>query len=159
GFGYHGFRDSTFCAFSGEALRQTNSADLPITVKASIVMGEYITRRTGGRFYAKSSNLVQWLRAEYDRALDTFDVLVIPTLLTTAPRNTGLEGVELIHRAWGMAQNTAAFNMTGHPALAFPVGRVDGLPVSLMAIAKHFDEPVLFRLALAFEQNVNWLKQ
>ena len=38
------------------------------------------------------------------------------------------------------------------PAMAVPCGLSDGLPVSLMLVAKHFDEPAIYKAAFAFEQ-------
>ena len=34
----------------------------------------------------------------------------------------------------------------------------DGLPVSMMLVGKHFDEPTIYRAAHAFEQAVDWKK-
>jgi amidase len=34
----------------------------------------------------------------------------------------------------------------------------DGLPVGMMLIAKHFDEPAIYRAAHAFEQSADWRK-
>jgi len=48
-----------------------------------------------------------------------------------------------------------AANMTGLPAISFPVGYTQkGLPIGLQAIGKAWDETNLLRLALAAEQVV-----
>jgi amidase len=47
---------------------------------------------------------------------------------------------------------------TRHPAMAVPCGMSDGLPVSLMLVAKHFDEPTIYKAAFAFEQAGDWKK-
>ena len=46
----------------------------------------------------------------------------------------------------------------GHPAMP---GRsaVGGLPVGLMLVGKHFDEPTVLRAAHAFEQATDWRKR
>src|SRR2546426_6022983 len=59
-------------------------------------------------------------------------------------------------RALEMIANTAPFDITHHPAMAIPCGMVDGLPVSMMLAAKHFDEPTIYRAAYAFEQAGDW---
>jgi amidase len=51
-----------------------------------------------------------------------------------------------------MVGNTAPFDISHHPAMAVPCGMSDGLPVSVMLIGKHFDEPTIYRAAYAFEQ-------
>jgi|TARA_Y100000294_G_scaffold113581_2_gene105289 amidase len=52
--------------------------------------------------------------------------------------------------------NTAPFNSTHHPAISIPCGTSEGLPVGMMMVGRHFDEPTLYRLAGAFEQHVDW---
>ena len=47
-----------------------------------------------------------------------------------------------------MITNTAPFDITHHPAMAIPCGMSDGLPVSLMLVGKHWDEPTIYRAAV-----------
>ena len=48
-----------------------------------------------------------------------------------------------------------AANMTGLPAISFPVGyTTKGLPVGMQAIGRAWDETTLLRMALAAEQVV-----
>ena len=42
--------------------------------------------------------------------------------------------------------------------MAIPCGMSDGLPVSMMLIGKHWDEPTIYRAAYAFEQGSEWTK-
>ena len=53
-------------------------------------------------------------------------------------------------------ENTCPFNLTYHPALSAPCGMVDGLPIGMMLIGKHYDEPTIYRAAYAFEQAGDW---
>lgn len=55
-----------------------------------------------------------------------------------------------------MLPNTCPFDVTGHPAMSVPCGLVDGLPVGLMLIAKHYDEATIYRAAYDFEQAGDW---
>jgi amidase len=57
-----------------------------------------------------------------------------------------------------MVANTAPFDVSHHPAMAIPCGMSDGLPVSMMLVGKHFDEPTIYRAAHAFEQALDWKK-
>jgi len=50
--------------------------------------------------------------------------------------------------------NTAAFDITGHPALSLPCGRSGALPVGLMLLGRPFDELTLLRAAHALEQRL-----
>ena len=56
-----------------------------------------------------------------------------------------------------MIQNTATFDVTGHPALTINAGYVTvggdfRLPVGLMIVGKHFDEGTVLAFARAFEE-------
>ncbi len=57
-----------------------------------------------------------------------------------------------------MLANTAPFDISHHPAMAIPCGMSNCLPVSMMLIGKHFDEPTIYRVAYAFEQSGDWMK-
>jgi Asp-tRNA(Asn)/Glu-tRNA(Gln) amidotransferase A subunit family amidase len=52
-----------------------------------------------------------------------------------------------ITAATGASRHTRATNLTGHPALAVPWTRVDGLPSSVLLVGRHGAEDVLFDLA------------
>ena len=75
-----------------------------------------------------------------------------------APKNhqpgSYLEAVEdnLTALARGGSRNTQPFNYTGHPALALPVGKsLNGLPVSMQLVGRFFDDPLVLRVAYAYE--------
>jgi aspartyl-tRNA(Asn)/glutamyl-tRNA(Gln) amidotransferase subunit A len=47
---------------------------------------------------------------------------------------------------------TIPFNVTGHPALALPIGfSTSGLPLGAQIVGRAFDEPTVFRIGAAFE--------
>ncbi|XP_077866989.1 amidase-like [Saccoglossus kowalevskii] len=49
--------------------------------------------------------------------------------------------------------NLGGFNFTGHPAITINTGnKVDGLPVGMMIVGKHFDESTVLKVAYAYEQ-------
>ena len=59
----------------------------------------------------------------------------------------------------GMQNNgrlTFPANMHGNPAISIPAGFVDGLPIGLQVVGRHFDEPLLLELALATERTRPW---
>ena len=132
--------------------------DLSETVKLLMLLGTYIREQYGSRYYAKSINIVRRLRKAYDDVLAKYDLLLMPTLPIKATRlpDPGASREEQVARALEMISNTAPFDLTHHPAMSIPCGLVDGLPVGMMLVGKHFDEPSIYRAAYAFEQSADW---
>ena len=133
--------------------------------KLSLIAAELSRRTYHGRVYAKAQNVRPTYIKAYDAALAGVDVLVMPTCLMTAPKNhrpdSYLEAVEdnLMAMARGFSRNTQPFNYTGHPALALPVGKSSaGLPVSMQLVGRFFDDPLLLRVAYAFQHATDWDK-
>ena len=46
-----------------------------------------------------------------------------------------------------MQQNTCPFDVSGHPAFTVPCGKVNGLPIGMMLVGRHFEEATLIRAA------------
>src|SRR5215470_4340686 len=132
--------------------------ELSDTLKVSMLLGHYFTKHYRGHFYAKAQNLSRKLRAAYDAALADHDLLLMPTLpMKATPLPPADAPRELyVQRAFEMIANTAPFDATGHPAMSLPCGLVDGLPVGLMLIGRHYDEATIYRAAHALEQSGNW---
>ena len=139
---------------------RTKADELSDTLKICMFTGQYGIDAYKGKFYAKAQNLSRTLRSAYDAVLEQNDLLVMPTLPIKAtklpqqddPRETTFA------RAFEMVANTAPFDVTGHPAMAIPCGRSDGLPISMMLVGKHFDEMTIYKVAHAFEQAGDWEK-
>lgn len=129
--------------------------ELSDTLKVTMMMGQYMLRKHRGLHYAKAQNLARRLRAAYDRAFESFDLFLMPTLPMKA---TPLPGpnptpAESCLRGFEMLPNTCPFDVTGHPAMSIPCGTNDDLPVGMMLIGKHWDEATIYRAAHAFEQS------
>jgi amidase len=54
-------------------------------------------------------------------------------------------------RSWDM-ESTSPPAVAGYPHLTVPAGEIFGLPVGISFFAKAWQEPVLLRIAYAFEQ-------
>jgi amidase len=131
--------------------------------KLSLIAAELSRRNYQGRVYAKAQNVRPTYIKSYDAALADVDVLVMPTCLMTAPKNhtpgSYLEAVEDNLSAMNRrgSRNTQPFNYTGHPALALPVGKSSaGLPVSMQLVGRFFDDPLLMRVAYAYQHAIDW---
>lgn len=133
---------------------QTRANDLSETTKLVLLAGQYMQDEYHGRYYAKAQNLGRSLRSAYDRALREYDVLVMPTLPLKATKLPAADASreEYVTLALEMIPNTAPFDVTGHPALSINAGISAGLPVGMMIVGRHWDEPTVLRVAHAFEQ-------
>ena len=132
--------------------------ELSETTKLFTMLGTFIHRNHGHRYYGKAMNITRRLIAAYDAALASHDLLLMPTTPMKAQPmpGPGAPREAVVERALEMIANTAPFDISHHPAMAIPCGMSDGLPVSMMLIGKHFDEPTIYRAAHAFEQAGDW---
>ena len=58
----------------------------------------------------------------------------------------------------GVAGFTSPAAVAGYPHITVPAGQVFGLPVGISFVGKAFSEPVLLRIAYAFEQATKFRK-
>jgi amidase len=130
--------------------------------KLGYITAEFSRRNYQGRVYAKAQNVRPTFVKAFDSALAEVDILVMPTCIMKAPKYeapaTYMEALEdnLNMTARSAARNTMPFNYTGHPALAVPVGKSAGLPVSMQLVGRFFDESILLRAAYCYEHSVDW---
>src|SRR6184192_772441 len=153
GTNWKGHYTTSLLDFYGRS-RRARANDLSETVKLVILLGQYMQDNYHGRYYAKAQNLARVLRAAYDEALGSVDLLLMPTLplkatLLPAP-NASRE--EYVARALEMITNTAPFDVTGHPAVTVPAGMSAGLPVGMMLIGRHWEDATVLRAADAFQK-------
>ncbi|MDD9650435.1 amidase [Klebsiella pasteurii] len=128
------------------------------SLKVCMFVGQYGLERYNGRYYARAQNIARRARAGYDRALSDFDLLVMPTvpILAQPMPDPNCSITEYISRAFEMIGNTAPQDITGHPAMSIPCGMVDGLPVGMMLVGRHYAENTIYQAAAAFEACGDW---
>lgn len=132
--------------------------DLSETCKLVLLLGEYLNRRYHGRYHAKGQNLKPVLKAAYDKALERFDILAMPTIPFPATKlpEAGCSREACITLALNMQHNTCPFDVSGHPAFTVHCGMVGGLPIGMMLVGKHMDEATLIAAAQAFGEAGDW---
>ena len=58
---------------------------------------------------------------------------------------------ELLQYYFQITTITKQSNMTHHPALSVPCGDIDGLPVGLMIVGRHYDEQTVLNVGYTYE--------
>ena len=132
--------------------------EIPHNLRVAMLMGEHVRSTTNGHYYGKARNLARQMREAYDDALARVELLLLPTVTRTAQplpaHDASPEAV--IANALTNTENTCPFDLTHHPAISIPCGTVDGCPIGLMLVAKHWDESTIYRAADAFARTVDW---
>ena len=119
--------------------------------------GEIAARRFAVGATVSAADLIDTLALKrdltraVDRALDDVHVLVTAVSLSTAPR------LEKSTRPVAWPLQCSLFNVTGHPAIAVPIGLGrDGLPLSVQVVGGYFEEDVVLRTARWVEHASGW---
>lgn len=94
----------------------------------------------------------------FHEAFQQVDTIITPTTAIAAPqikKNALPNGESDLSTTMEIMRFATTANMTGHPAISFPVGYTHkGLPIGMQAIGRPWDEVTLLRMALAAEQVV-----
>ncbi|KAI0100434.1 amidase signature enzyme [Hypoxylon sp. NC0597] len=127
----------------------------------------WIQEKYGAKVQGKAMNLLKATSDAYDRALNEFDVLVMPTLPYPPPRLPEPESNEgplnFLTRTIGLVANTCPFDDSGHPALSLPVGFVPAredptvkLPTAVQIVGRKYADVDCLKVAAAWEKAFDW---
>jgi aspartyl-tRNA(Asn)/glutamyl-tRNA(Gln) amidotransferase subunit A len=126
-----------------------------------LAYGRFTYQRIAAGAVLSAADLMQAFRTRMELAsavnavLATHDGLISATGITEAPR---FDQFSRDATRW-TAMLTIPFNVTGHPALALPVGfSASGLPLGMQIVGRLFDEPTVLRIAAAYEAEAGWHK-
>lgn len=154
GSNFKGWYGTSVAEMVGTNLRAGRGFQLSHSVKLWALLGEHLRSTYHGRLYGKAQNLVPSVTAAYNRAFEDVDLLVMPTTQTAAPplppEYATIE--ETLDSAFRSFANTGQFDVTGHPAMNVPCGRLGNLPVGIMLVGPHWSDDLVLRAAHAFEQ-------
>lgn len=137
---------------------QLQAAELSYTNKFYMLFGEYVKETYGHVYYAKCQNLCRLLRQAYDQVLvqEKYDIILMPTLplKPTLLLGEGADADAFIAKAWCMLQNTAAADLTGHPAISVPCGfdRNTGLPHGTHLVGRMMEDATVLNVASVIER-------
>ncbi|MGD6830550.1 Asp-tRNA(Asn)/Glu-tRNA(Gln) amidotransferase subunit GatA [Sutcliffiella halmapala] len=141
-----------------EMYKQTRSEGFGPEVKRRIMLGTYaLSAGHYDAYYIKAQKVRTLIKQDFEKVFEKYDVIVGPTTPTPAFKVGEKTKDPLTMYANDIL--TIPVNLAGVPGISVPAGFVDGLPVGLQIIAKHFDESTIYRVAHAFEQATDHHKQ
>ena len=124
-------------------------------VKRRILVGTYaLSAGYYDAYYKKAQQVRRLIKQDFMACFEQVDVIAGPTTPGPAfalgaksddPVAMYLEDVY-----------TLAVNLAGLPGLSMPAGLVDGAPVGLQLIGRHFDESRLLNVAHQYQQQTDW---
>lgn len=126
---------------------QENLMNPPITQHISdrILGAAYLDYLTDGRSYIYSRNEVIELSRRVEKALNTYDLLLTPTLPRLPPERGEYNSEDMnVHDVLG---NTGPFNIAGNPAVSVPWGEFKSRPFGLQVVASKNNDIVALKLA------------
>jgi aspartyl-tRNA(Asn)/glutamyl-tRNA(Gln) amidotransferase subunit A len=124
-------------------------------VKRRIMTGTYVlSAGYYDAFYLKAQKVRRLIANEFDAAFARVDVLMGPTTPTVA-FELGSKTADPITMYLNDIYTIGA-NLAGLPAMSIPCGLVQGLPVGLQIIGRHFAEAQLLNTAHAYQRETNW---
>ncbi len=141
-----------------ESLEKTRGNGFGPEVKRRIMLGTYaLSAGYYDAWYLKAQKVRTLIRREFDAVFEKYDALVTPTS-PTVPFKIG-EKTDDPLSMYLSDVCTLPINIAGVPGISIPAGFVDGLPVGMQIIGKHFSEETLLCVAYAYEQSTDWHKQ
>ncbi|MCX7786681.1 MAG: Asp-tRNA(Asn)/Glu-tRNA(Gln) amidotransferase subunit GatA [Spirochaetes bacterium] len=140
-----------------ELVRKARSEGFGEEVKLRILLGTFVLRSGfQDQYYQRAQRIRTAIRKDFDRVFQEVDVILSPVFPTQAFKH-GSEGLDPFQQKVADRFTTAA-NLAGIPALSFPAGLEDGLPVGFQLMAPVFGEELLFQVARRFAEAVPPLK-
>lgn len=121
-------------------------------VKRRIMLGTYVlSAGYYDAYYNAALRVRTAIKAEFEEIFKNYDALICPTT-PTLPRKLGERSDNVLDEYLNDLYTVPA-NIAGLPALAFPAGFAEGLPLSCQLIGNYLEEGKLFDLAQAFESS------
>ncbi|GMO55893.1 MAG: Asp-tRNA(Asn)/Glu-tRNA(Gln) amidotransferase subunit GatA [Termitinemataceae bacterium] len=121
-------------------------------VKLRILLGTFVLRSGfQDEFYLRAQKIRSGIRLEFEKQLEKCSSILMPVFPTRAFKH-GNDGLSpFAQKAADLY--TCCANLAGFPALSFPAGVEDNLPVGVQLLGKPFAEDTLFDIAEKYTQS------
>ena len=131
--------------------KKTRSEGFGAEVKRRIMLGSFVlSSGYYDAYYLKALRTKALIKQAFDRAFESYDLILGPAAPTTAPE-LGKSLQDPLKMYLGDIY-TISVNLAGLPGMSVPVGRDSkGLPVGMQLIGNSFQEKTLIRAAYTYE--------
>jgi aspartyl-tRNA(Asn)/glutamyl-tRNA(Gln) amidotransferase subunit A len=134
---------------------RTRAEGFGAEVKRRILVGTYaLSAGYYDAYYLRAQRVRRMIANDFNEAFKQVDLIAGPTAPTVAFKLGEKSSDPLAMYAADV--NTVAVNLAGLPAISFPVGFSQNLPVGLQLIAPAFAEARLLNCAHRFQQHTDW---
>ena len=132
--------------------KKSRSEGFGAEAKRRIMLGSFVlSSGYYDAYYLKALKTKALIKQAFDKAFETYDVILGPAAPTTAPK-LGESLCDPIKMYLGDIY-TISVNLAGLPGISLPCGKdKNGLPIGLQLIGNCFEEKKIIRAAYAFEQ-------
>ena len=136
--------------------KKTRSEGFGTEVKRRIMLGSFVlSSGYYDAYYLKALRTKALIKKAFDRAFDTYDVILSPAAPSTAPK-LGESLGDPIRMYLGDIYTISA-NLAGLPGITVPCGEDHaGLPIGLQLMGDCFKEKNIIRAAYTYEQRRGW---
>ena len=131
--------------------KKTRSEGFGAEVKRRIMLGSFVlSSGYYDAYYLKALRTKALIKQAFDKAFETYDLILGPTAPTTAPK-LGKSLQDPLKMYLGDIY-TISVNLAGLPGMSVPVGKDSrGLPIGMQLISNSFQEKKLIRAAYTYE--------
>lgn len=131
--------------------KKTRSEGFGAEVKRRIMLGSFVlSSGYYDAYYLKALRTKALIKQEFDKAFETYDIILGPAAPTTAPE-LGKSLSDPMKMYLGDIY-TISVNLAGIPGMSVPVGKDSkGLPIGMQLIGNAFAEKTLIRAAYTYE--------
>jgi aspartyl-tRNA(Asn)/glutamyl-tRNA(Gln) amidotransferase subunit A len=146
----YGFQDNSGARDWSTLFCKDRKAGFGFEVKKRIMLGTFaLSAGYFDAYYVKAQKVRSLIIQDFQKAFKKFDVLIGPTMPTTAFK-LGEKTVDPL-AMYLSDYDTVPANLAGIPAMSIPCGSSNGLPIGLQIMAAPFEEGKMLNVAKTLE--------